>query len=43
MTLKPNPERLIYFLLILLSLAALGMTLESRSYSLNNDVVYKGF
>ena len=40
---KPNTERIVYLLLIVLSLLALGMTLASRSYSIDNDVVYKGF
>jgi hypothetical protein len=40
---KPNTERIVYILLIVLSLLALGMTLVSRSYSLDNDVVYMGF
>jgi hypothetical protein len=40
---KPSIERCIYILAVVLSLVAVAATLASRSYSLENDVVYQGF
>ena len=40
---KPIVERCIYFLLIVLLLVAVAVTLISRSYTLDNNVVYQGF
>jgi hypothetical protein len=38
-----NAERLVYFLLIALMLAALALAAASPSFSLDNQPVYQGF